>query len=90
METKGKLSDAAITKGDIVFDHVSFHYEKEKPLLEDINLHVSPGEIIGITGTNYSGKTTLLEFILGFHTPTKGEIRIDGKNIENYDKMILR
>lgn len=65
---------------DIALEHVSFSYaERGRPAVQDISLKIRKGEIIGITGETGSGKSTLMDLILGLHPPTAGSILIDGK-----------
>lgn len=74
----------------IEFDHVYFSYGGEKYILEDINLAIKRGEHIGIIGGIGSGKSTLVSLIPKFYDATKGEIRVDGVNIQNYSEKKLR
>ncbi len=61
--------------------NISFNYEKNKNVLEDINLKIYGGEFIAIMGRNGSGKTTLLKLINGLLRPGKGSVQIDEKDI---------
>lgn len=74
----------------IEFDHVYFSYGGEKYILDDINLNIKRGEHIGIIGGIGSGKSTLVSLIPKFYDVSKGEIRIDGVNIQNYSEKKLR
>jgi len=62
----------------ITFDHVSFHYNPERPILRDISLEIAFGETIGIVGPSGCGKSTMLSLIPRFADTTAGEVRIDG------------
>jgi ABC-type bacteriocin/lantibiotic exporter with double-glycine peptidase domain len=77
-------------KGEIEFRNVSFSYDARKPVLEDISLHVKPGERVAIVGPSGVGKTTLLSLILCFYKPTKGEIHFDKRPASAYDVGSLR
>ena len=66
-------------KESIEFKNVFFEYEKDKPVLKNINLKIAKGEFIGIAGLSGVGKTTLADLIAGLYKPTSGEIIIDGK-----------
>ena len=66
-------------KGDIEFDHVCYHYPNEtKNVVEDFNLSVKAGERIAIVGSSGSGKSTVMNLIIGLLSPTEGRILIDG------------
>ncbi len=62
----------------VELDHVTFGYGSE-PVLEDISLHLHPGQFAALVGPSGAGKTTLLKLILGTLQPTRGEIRIHGR-----------
>lgn len=64
--------------------------DSESYLFENLSLSVAPGETIGIVGEGSSGKSTLMRLILGLYQPDKGEVFIDDKNVELYDKDSLR
>lgn len=77
--------------GDIVFDDVSFTYDKEqKPVLEDINLNVKAGETVAFVGPSGAGKTTICSLIPRFYDVTEGAISIDGYDIRDLTKHSLR
>ncbi len=72
----------------VEFSHVTFTYPKaEKPVLTDISFSVSRGEKISIVGLNGAGKSTLVKLICRMYKPDSGQIRINGKNIYDYDYM---
>ena len=77
-------------KGDIEFQHISFAYEADKPVLEDVNLHVRAGELVAIVGTNGSGKSTLVNMLERFYIPDSGRITIDGHDIAQVTLESLR
>lgn len=64
------------------FQNLSFSYNKVKPLLEDINFKIHKGDMVSIVGRNGAGKSTLSKLISGFYKPTKGCIKLHGKNIK--------
>ena len=64
--------------GDVSFEHVSFHYLPEEPILEDFNLEVKAGEMVALVGETGSGKSTIVNLLCRFYEPTKGRIIIDG------------
>ena len=82
--------DPGKVKGEIVFEHVDFTYDKDEPVLQDINFSVQHGQKIGICGPTGSGKSTLLSLIPRFHDPSNGKVMIDGVDIADYDLKKLR
>ena len=62
----------------ITFDHVSFHYKPERPILQDVSLEIAFGETIGIVGPSGCGKSTMLSLIPRFADTTAGNVQIDG------------
>ena len=77
--------------GEIQFDHVSFFYGGAgRESLLDINLHVSPGETVGIIGSTGSGKTTLVNLIPRFYDATEGKVLLDGCDVTQIDTKTLR
>lgn len=77
--------------GQISFDKLSFRYgPNSKNVIENLNLRVSPGEIIGIVGRSGSGKSTLTKLIQRLYTPSEGRILVDGLDISTIDPSWLR
>lgn len=74
----------------IEFKNVSFSYNGIKDALKNFSIKIMPGETIGVIGGTGSGKSTLVNLIPRFYNVTKGEILIDGKNINSYDIKSLR
>lgn len=85
---KGKCIDHL--KGDVLFSHVAFSYDKTEIILEDITFHVHPGEHIAIVGPSGVGKTTLISLLLRFYLPVDGEIKYDELEASEYDLNSLR
>ena len=74
----------------IEFKNVSFSYNGIKDALKDFSLTIQPGETIGVIGGTGSGKSTFVNLLPRFYNATKGEILIDGKNINSFDLKELR
>ncbi len=68
--------------GDIVFDHVDFYYEEEKPVLENFNLRVRAGETIALVGPTGAGKSTIVNLLARFYEPTRGQITFNGRDYQ--------
>ncbi|MBQ4258043.1 MAG: ABC transporter ATP-binding protein [Clostridia bacterium] len=77
-------------EGDIVFDHVSFSYDEESPVLEDISFHCESGKMLALVGPTGVGKTTLTQLISRFYEPTSGRILIDGVDLQDATIESLR
>ena len=77
-------------QGEIEFKEVYFNYDGQKPVFERLNLRISAGEKVLITGQNGSGKSTLMKLILGLYHPRRGQIMIDGYNIKELSLASLR
>jgi ATP-binding cassette subfamily B protein len=76
-------------EGRVDFDHVSFHYIEGIPVLQDIDLHVAPGETIAFVGQTGAGKTTITSLISRGYEVTAGAIRIDGHDIRDIQRRSL-
>ncbi len=76
--------------GDIVFDHVSFSYSSDIPVLRDVSFHCEPGKMLALVGPTGVGKTTLTQLISRFYEPTAGQILIDGHDIGDVTLESLR
>ena len=75
----------------IRFENVSFTYPgSDKPALEDISLHIRPGESLALVGENGSGKTTLIKLLTRLYQPTMGRILLDGRDLNQWDEDALR
>ncbi|MCP8941058.1 ABC transporter ATP-binding protein/permease [Alsobacter sp. SYSU M60028] len=70
----------AVTKGELVFERVSFHYGREGGVIDDFSLAIRPGEKIGLVGRSGAGKSTLVNLLLRFYDLQGGRILIDGQD----------
>lgn len=77
-------------KGEVAFDHVSFSYDPEKPLIKDLSFTVKPGQKAAIVGPTGGGKTTIVNLLMGFYPIQEGHIYIDGVDISTLDLADLR
>jgi ATP-binding cassette subfamily B multidrug efflux pump len=83
-------SEAPEALGRVEFDHVSFSYSPEKPLITDLSLVAEPGQTVAIVGPTGAGKTTPVHLILRFYELDGGRIRIDGRDIAEIPRQELR
>jgi ATP-binding cassette subfamily B protein len=77
-------------KGSIEFKNVWFAYNKDEYVLKDISFSINPGETVAIVGHTGAGKTSIINILTRFYDIEKGEIILDGINIEKIDKRELR
>ncbi len=77
--------------GDIVFEHVSFAYEgAAEAAVQDVSLHIHPGQKVAFIGSTGSGKSTLVNMLLGFRMPTGGQILLDGIPTAQLSRYTMR
>lgn len=79
-----------VSKGDIVFDNVSFAYDPERQVIHDLTLRVPSGNTVAIVGPSGAGKSTIPRLLYRFYEPDKGRILIDGQNIADVTQTSLR
>lgn len=77
-------------RGEVVFDNVTFGYDKNRPVIKNISFRANPGETIAIVGPTGCGKSTILELISRLYNPQKGTIYIDGIDIRRFKLDHLR
>lgn len=77
-------------RGEVAFDHVSFSYKKEVPLIEDMSINVESGQTIAIVGPTGAGKTTLVNLLMRFYEIDGGRITVDGVDIRELGRGHLR
>jgi ATP-binding cassette subfamily B protein len=78
------------TRGEVVFDHVSFHYDPERPVLADVSFRIEPGTTLAVVGRSGSGKSTLARLLLRLYDPHEGRILIDGQDIRSLGPSSVR
>lgn len=95
-ETESRVKDlpgakaAPRFKGLIEFDHVSFGYQTEREILEDVSLRIEPGQIAAIVGPTGAGKSTIISLVARFYDPTSGVVKIDGRDIRSWKIQSVR
>ena len=82
--------DILIDEGNIEFKNVGFEYKENVPVLKDVNFKLEKGKSIAFVGATGSGKSTIMNLILGFYENQKGEILLDGQNIKTLSKASYR
>jgi ATP-binding cassette, subfamily B, multidrug efflux pump len=79
-----------VTRGEVRFEHVSFAYGGKKNVIDDLTLHIRPGEKIGLVGRSGAGKSTVVNLLLRFFDLPRGRILIDGQDIAGVTQNSLR
>jgi len=77
-------------EGSITFDHLTFGYDPDRPVIEDVNLTVAPGETVAFVGPTGAGKSTLAKLVTRFYDPTAGRVLIDGYDLRDVTMFSLR
>ena len=65
-------------RGDLAFEHVSFAYEQDRPVLHDVSFRASPGTVTALVGPSGGGKSTIIGLVAAFYTPLEGRLAVDG------------
>ena len=98
MRTKPEIEDAPDAReldiqkvrGEVVFDHVSFHYQDGTQVLDDVTLTIQPGEKFALVGPSGGGKTTMCHLIPRFYDVSRGRILVDGSDVRSLTQESLR
>lgn len=77
-------------EGNVSLEHVNFSYTPEKPLIEDFNLSVRPGQRVAIVGPTGCGKSTIINLLMRFYDVDSGSVKVDGNDIRNMTRKSLR
>jgi len=96
LDTKAEITDSETVtelpeiKGEVLFENVSFAYDADTPVLNDVSFRIRPGETIALVGPTGAGKTTIVNLISRFYDVQQGNIFIDGFNIKDVSIESLR
>ncbi len=96
MDTKPDITDGAelkelpVIKGDVRFENVTFAYDKDTQVLNNVSFHIKPGETIALVGPTGAGKTTVVNLISRFYDIQEGTIYVDGYNVQDVAIESLR
>ena len=84
-------ADREAVRGEIAFEGVTFTYPGAKsPALDDVNLHVRPGQTVALVGPSGAGKTTLSNLVARFYDPERGRVTLDGRDLREYEVESFR
>ena len=96
LETEKQVKDlrraivAPKFQGKVEFDHVSFSYVPDTPILEDVSFTIEPGKLAALVGPTGAGKTSVISLIARFYDPLSGKVMIDGTDIRRFRQKSLR
>ena len=82
-EDPARTTVLPLIEGHVQFDHVSFSYEKGKPVLHDMSFNARPGTVTALVGSSGSGKSTMISLITAFHSPDEGKVLVDGFDLSS-------
>src|SRR4029450_12480583 len=89
LDTKPDVQDVDGAKalprivGRVTFDHVTFGYNPERPVLHDVNFEAQPGQTFALVGATGSGKSSIISLIARFHQPRKARVLVDGYDLRH-------
>jgi ATP-binding cassette subfamily B protein len=89
-DVPGALPLALEGAPDVVFDHVSFAYERDRPILQDISFEIPAGKTVAVVGPSGSGKSTLARLMFRFYDVQQGQIRMAGQDIKQVQQASVR
>ena len=90
IEERGDAREPQPLKGEIKFENVAFAYNKDAPVLTDVNFQIQAGQMVGVVGPTGGGKSTIVSLIPRFYDPSAGKVSVDGVDIRDYKIHGLR
>ena len=90
IDDKSDAPELSITGGEVIFENVSFYYEADRLILNDVSLAVKPGQTVAIVGPSGAGKSTISRLLYRFYDVTGGRILIDGQDIRDVTQDSVR
>jgi len=77
-------------RGEVAFENVSFSYDGKTPVLDDLSFRIEAGKSLAIVGLTGAGKSTIINLLMRFYDPVSGSVKIDGRDLRDYDLTSLR
>jgi ABC-type transport system involved in Fe-S cluster assembly fused permease/ATPase subunit len=90
VQDRAKAQRLTVGNGEVMFENVSFAYDRERPILHRVSFTVSPGRKVAVVGASGAGKSTLARLLFRFYDVTEGQILINGQEIRNVTQSSLR
>jgi subfamily B ATP-binding cassette protein MsbA len=90
IEERADAREPQPLKGEIKFENVAFAYNKDAPVLTDVNFEIKAGQMVGVVGPTGGGKSTIVSLIPRFYDPSAGKVSVDGVDIRDYKIHGLR
>jgi ATP-binding cassette subfamily B protein len=90
LEADSETEELVVDEGRVDYDNVSFSYENDQPILDDIDFTVEGGDTLALVGPTGAGKSTVLKLLLRLYDVDAGAVRIDGQDIRNVSRTSLR
>jgi ATP-binding cassette subfamily B protein len=90
VKNRPHAKDAGVLKGDIRFNNVTFNYENDEPVLQNISIHIPQGSTVALVGPSGAGKTTFCSLIPRFYDVAEGQVTIDGTDVRDMTLQSLR
>ena len=88
--SRSKADEGTFVSGKVDIENVNFSYVKDKQIIHDLTMNVRPGMTAAIVGPTGAGKTTIINLLMRFYDPDSGEIKLEGKNIAEANRLSVR